>query len=66
MGDRRRMFLTQTPGLYSEQLVLPESVGEEKMQSFSQMRIKGFVQMVLMGVRTWRVVLLSRGKEQLV
>lgn len=66
VGDRRRMFLAQTPGLYSEELVLPESVGEEQMQSFSQTRIKGSGQMVLMGVRTRRVALLSRGNEQLV
>lgn len=60
------MFLVQTPGLCSEELLLPESVGEEKVQSFPQMKIKGSVQMVLTGVRTWRVALLNGGKEQLV
>lgn len=65
VGVRCRMFLAWTPGLCSEELLLPESVGEEKVQSFFQMRIKGSVQMVLTGVRTWRVALLNRGKEQL-
>jgi len=41
VGDKRRMFLTRTPGLCSEELLLHEGVGEENVQPFSQMRMKG-------------------------
>lgn len=66
VGERSRMFLAWTPGLCSEELLLLESVREEKVQSLSQMRRKGSVEVVVMGVRTQRVALLNRGKEQLV
>lgn len=65
-GDRCRLFLAWSPGFCSEELFLPESVREEEVQPFSLMRVKGSVQMVLMGLRTWRVPLLNRGKEHLV
>lgn len=64
VGDKSRMFLAWTPGLCSEELLLPESVREEKVQSLSQMRRKVSVEMVLMGVRTQRVALLNWGKQQ--
>lgn len=34
VGDRRRVFLAQTPGLCSEESLLPESIGKEEVQSF--------------------------------
>lgn len=60
------MFLAWTLCLCSEELLLLESVREEKVQALSQMRGKGFVEMVVMGVRTQRIAFLSGGKEQLV
>lgn len=38
-GDICRRFLAWTPGFCSEELLLPESIGQEKVQTFSQMRI---------------------------